>query len=99
MFLGQQCKLGVIQEYAFQGTFLVIPAILNDAGEFADILKMTADIAFAHDQAIATDMGQIIRRKILLPVKGNIAALHDEVLMIFNGSFDYFPNDGPEIIG
>ena len=79
------CKLqsgGIVPEHAFHGAILVAETVFDDICILFDIPKVVADIVFAEDQAVIADMFQIGAFKVLLPVKGNVAALDDEILAV-----------------
>ena len=57
-----------------------------------DLREMRPDIRLAHNQAEKPDVLQLITGKVLLPVERDVAALHNQVLMIFNVGFDHFPD-------
>ena len=73
--------------------------MFDNIGVLFDIPKVVADIVFAEDQAVIADMFQIGAFKVLLPVKGDVAALDDEILAVFNGGLDDLPENGPQISG
>ena len=50
------------------------------------------------NQTTEPNVPQILRREIFLPVEGDVAALHNQILVIFNGGTDHFPDNGPKII-
>ena len=90
-------KVFVVIGHAFGCAILVAQTIFDDASVSFDIGEMFFDIAFAHDQANISDVRKIFFRKVLFPIERNIATLDDEILIVFDGGFYHFPNDGPQI--
>ena len=60
---------------------------------------MAADVFFAHHQKERADAVKGLRGKILFPMKWDIAAFHNQVLMILDDRLDHLPHDGPQVDG
>ena len=58
---------------------------------------MGLDICLGHHKAAKADFPEIGRRKVLTPAWGDITALHDQILAVFNGGFDDLPHNRPQI--
>ena len=58
---------------------------------------MPVDICVRHCKADKIDIPQIFLVKILAPVKRNVTAFDDKVLLVLNGSFYHLANYGPEV--
>ena len=57
---------------------------------------MVRDIRLAHDQAAVLDLREVRRLKALFPIEGDIAALCDQVLLVFDGGLDHFSDNRPQ---
>ena len=53
------------------------------------------NIFFTHNQTIIFYICQIFFRKIFSPIKRNIAAFYDEILIIFYSCFNHFTHNWP----
>lgn len=77
----------------------VIQTILYDTCIALDIVKVTTDVGFAHHQAVILYAAAVFFGEILFPIERNVASLHNEVLLVFDGGFDDFAYDRPQIGG
>ena len=75
----------------------VVQSLLDGVAVAANFVEVGFNIASGHDQTAIVNMGQVFRLKVFLPVEGDVAPLYDEVLSVFDGGFDHFTDDGPEV--
>ena len=87
----------VIQEESLFRTGGIVNAPLCRTGIFLYVCKMGLDICLGHHKAAKADFPEIGRRKVLTPAWGDITALHDQILAVFNGGFDDLPHNRPQI--
>ena len=92
-------SLGVVPEQSLQSAVRVVQPLLHHIGPGLDFRIMAADVPLAHYQTAAADLGPVFGREILCPVEGNIAALHNQVLPVFDGGLYHLPHHRPEITG
>ena len=88
----------VVLEQLLEGTPAVIQPLFDDVGSGTNGGKMAADVLFAHHQKERADAAKGLRGKIIFPMKWDIAAFYNQVLMIFNGCFNHFTHNGPKIM-
>ena len=69
---------------------------LHHVGIPPDGVKIAFQISAAENQAEKPELATIKRRELFQAVKGDIAALYDQILLIFDGRFDHFLHYGPE---
>ena len=89
----------VVLEQLLEGTPAVIQPLFDDVGSGTNGGKMAADVLFAHHQKERADAAKGLRGKILFPMKWDIAAFYNQVLMIFDDRLDHLPHDGPQVVG
>lgn len=94
-------KLEIFSVFENQGVDIDIAfhTPFDGVGKTLDIADVAADIIFRHDEAVFLDGGKIFFGKILFPVKRDIAAFDDEVLVVFDSGFCHFTGYGPKIFG
>ena len=97
MLAGRQTGLIVFNQPFFTQSAVIQP-LLHIIGVGGDILIVGIDVAFSHHKTTIPDLLQIVFSKGFLPVKRNIAAFHDQILIVFDGCLNHFPEDGPEIV-
>ena len=90
--------LGIILQGGFYCIIRIIKSLLNHTCKIFYILKMQSNVLFAHYQTYVSDLPQIIFIKILFPVKWYITPFNNEILRIFNSSFNDFTYNWPQIL-
>ena len=99
VFLTKMPIVHVISNEYFGANGGIVHAAFDAVGVPADVLEMIPYVVGGHDQTNVADLCEISCVKVDLPVKGNVAALDNEILPIFHGGFDDFPQDRPQIGG
>ena len=72
-----------------------IQSVFNHACILFYVVKMPIYIVLTHDKATIFYIFKVISRKILFPVKRDIAALNNKILFVFNRCLDNLAYDGP----
>lgn len=76
---------------------VVIDPMLDCIGMIRNIFKMLCDIVSAHYKTKITDLVLVTLRKIIFPIKRDVAAFDNQILLVFNRCFYNFPYNIPKI--
>lgn len=90
--------LGILVQQGLEGAAGLLPP-LDNARVAQDVGIMAADVPLGHHKADIPHLLPLGLGKSGLPVKRDIAALHDQVLLVFKGGLDDAAEDGPEVPG
>ncbi len=74
----------VFREDRRDGTPCIIQALLDFVRVFFYVRKMLLNIVSAHQKTVVVNVIEIFPGKLFFPGKRNVAALNDEILLIFN---------------
>ena len=81
------------------GTTTVIQALFDHIGVALNHVEMFRKIRLAETQADKLNLLQVPAFKRGAVIEGDIAAFHNQSLVIFNGCFDDLPDNWPQIGG
>ena len=96
MHLALPQPFGIVLENTFKGTVTVVQPLLDHIGIGFNIGKVMLNIIFAHHKTIIADLFPIIVIKVGFPVKRNVTAFYDQILMVLDGGLDHFPDNWPK---
>ena len=83
--------------YYILNTDVIGESFLDSVPEADNVTEMAGYVAFAHNKADVFYLRQIVGVKAVLPVKWDIAALNNEILLILNGGLYHLFQNVPEV--